>query len=294
LCADDVFLANASRQRLPEQTQLWNDHQNLYGLKVNPAKKEYLDSGTQTDDTINIDTKQLKKVTDFKYLCSTISVDGLKWLKWRQVTGVLCDRRMPIRLKAKIYRVVRPVALYGCECWPAAASHERALHAMEMRVLRWSLGLIRLDHVANIDIRTGLKVAPITEKMRQARLRWYGHVMRRDEQSVVRTALNIDPAVRRPRGLPKKRWLDRLNEDMRIVNIEPRPIFVEKSHQCAPCNGAGSTLGRRSSANANANNKGAKRSGAKTINSRLTELTAATKIRSRPLQNSNRKKHIDK
>jgi len=79
----------------------------------------------------------------------------------------------------------------------------------------------RLDHVTNLDIRTRLKVAPNPEKMRQARLRWYGHVMRRDEQSVVRTALNIDPADRRPRGRPKKRWLDRLNEDMRIVNIEP-------------------------------------------------------------------------
>jgi len=59
------------------------------------------------------------------------------WLKWRQVTGVLCDRRMPRRLTGQIYKtVVRPVALYGAECWPAAASHDKALHAMEMRMLR--------------------------------------------------------------------------------------------------------------------------------------------------------------
>jgi len=92
---------------------------------------------------------------------------------------------------------------------------------MEMRMLRWSLGLTRLDHVTNSDTRIRLKVAPITEKMRQARLRWFDHMMRRDEQSVVRTAFNIDPAGHRHRGQPKKRCLDRLNEDMRIVNIEP-------------------------------------------------------------------------
>jgi len=92
---------------------------------------------------------------------------------------------------------------------------------MEMRMLRWNLGLTRLDHVTNIDVRTQLKVAPITEKMRQARLRWYGHVMRRGEEAVVRTALRLEPAGRRPRGRPKKRWLDRINEDLRIVNLQP-------------------------------------------------------------------------
>jgi len=154
----------------------------LYGLKVNPAKAEYLESGTQTDGTVNIGGTQLKKV-DGDITPDVRARVIAAWLKWRQVTGVLCDRRMPIRLEAKIYRsVVRPVALFGCECWPAAASHERMLHAMKMRMLRWSLGLTRLDHVTNNDTRTRLKVAPITEKMRQARLRWYGHVMRRDEQ----------------------------------------------------------------------------------------------------------------
>ncbi|EYC43535.1 hypothetical protein Y032_0490g2378 [Ancylostoma ceylanicum] len=33
--------------------------------------------------------------------------------------GVMCDKKVPLKLKSKIYRtVVRPVALYGAECWP--------------------------------------------------------------------------------------------------------------------------------------------------------------------------------
>jgi len=123
---------------------------------------------------------------------------------WRQVTGVLCDRRMPRRLKGKIYKtVVRPVALYAAECWPAATNHEKALHAMEMRTLRCSLGLTRLDHATNIDVRDLLQVAPIKARMQEARLRWFGHVMRRGDELVVRTALRVNAAGQRPRVRPK-------------------------------------------------------------------------------------------
>ncbi|VDP26983.1 unnamed protein product [Heligmosomoides polygyrus] len=38
--------------------------------------------------------------------------------KWRPLTGVLCDKKIPERLESKIYRaVVRPVSIYGAECW---------------------------------------------------------------------------------------------------------------------------------------------------------------------------------
>ncbi|KAK6763179.1 hypothetical protein RB195_023769 [Necator americanus] len=52
------------------------------------------------------------------------------WMKWKMATGVLCDRKVPVRLKSKINKmVVRPVALYGCECWPTTKALERVLHA---------------------------------------------------------------------------------------------------------------------------------------------------------------------
>jgi hypothetical protein len=41
------------------------------------------------------------------------------WLKWRQTSGVLCDPRVPLKLKGKLYRTtIRPVMLYGAECEP--------------------------------------------------------------------------------------------------------------------------------------------------------------------------------
>ena len=39
------------------------------------------------------------------------------WLKWRQASGILCDKRVPQKLKGKFYRTaIRPVMLYGAEC----------------------------------------------------------------------------------------------------------------------------------------------------------------------------------
>jgi len=34
------------------------------------------------------------------------------WKKWKELSGVLCDRRMPVAVKGKIYRtMVRPVLI---------------------------------------------------------------------------------------------------------------------------------------------------------------------------------------
>ena len=46
------------------------------------------------------------------------------WLKWRQASGVLCDRRVPQKLKGKFYRTtIRLAMLYGTECWPTKRRH---------------------------------------------------------------------------------------------------------------------------------------------------------------------------
>ena len=37
-------------------------------------------------------------------------------MSWKRVSGVLCDRKLSVKIKGKIYKsVVRPTMLYGME-----------------------------------------------------------------------------------------------------------------------------------------------------------------------------------
>ena len=54
----------------------------------------------------------------------------------------------------------------------------------------------------------------VSKKIQEARLRWYGHVMRSSDGSVAREALNMEVMGRRRRGRPKTRWRDRLAVDV--------------------------------------------------------------------------------
>ena len=51
-------------------------------------------------------------------------------------------------------------------------------------------------------------------------LRWFGHVKRRDESSILRTALELEVEGRRPVGRPKKTWSMAVEENMRKLNTE--------------------------------------------------------------------------
>jgi len=71
---------------------------------------------------------EVSEIESFKYLGFFVQHNGgfdedLKhriicgWVKWREASGVLCDMRIPVRLKGKFYKnVMRPTMLYGSEC----------------------------------------------------------------------------------------------------------------------------------------------------------------------------------
>ena len=58
----------------------------------------------------------------------------------------------------------------------------------------------------------------ITKKVQERRLTtWYGHVMRREEQFIGRRAMvmKVQGRGRRKRGIPKRRWLDKVKNDIK-------------------------------------------------------------------------------
>ena len=90
----------------------------------------------------------------------------------------------------------------------------------EIRMIRWMCGFTRLDRIRNVVIRSLARVTPIEEKLRETRLRWFGHVKRRSMDAPVRRCKRIvPPGGKRGRGRPKKCLEEVVREDLRVTGL---------------------------------------------------------------------------
>src|SRR5512141_2443813 len=110
LFADDVVLVDDSRTGVNRKLELWRQTLESKGFRLSRTKTEYMMCGFSTtsceeeDGGIDEDVNHRIKAG---------------WMKWRQASGILCDKRVPQKLKGKFYRTaVRPAMLYGAKCWP--------------------------------------------------------------------------------------------------------------------------------------------------------------------------------
>ena len=76
------------------------------------------------------------------------------------------------------------------------------------------------DKIRNEYVRGTAKTAKLGDKLRNARLCWYGHVKRREEGYVGRRIMEMAVPSRRKRGRPRKRWMDLAREDLERVGAK--------------------------------------------------------------------------
>ncbi|XP_068219278.1 uncharacterized protein [Palaemon carinicauda] len=67
-------------------------------------------------------------------------------------------------------------------------------------------------------------VRELSDKIKESRLRWYGHVMRRDEQYIGRRVMEME--VPRRRRKPKQRWMDCIKDDLRSKGLTGDEVNV--------------------------------------------------------------------
>ena len=81
--------------------------------KIINIKTEYLCiNGGNDDETVKMEDTKVPRVKEFKYLGSTVQESGsckrkvkkrvqAGWNGWRRVSEVICDKRLPARVKGK-------------------------------------------------------------------------------------------------------------------------------------------------------------------------------------------------
>ena len=76
--------------------------------------------------------------------------------------------------------------VYGLQIVAVTKKQVEEMEIAEMKMLGFAVGVTRKDKIRNEYIRGTVKVKRLEMKMKVDRLRWYGHVMRRDQEYVGR------------------------------------------------------------------------------------------------------------
>jgi hypothetical protein len=156
LFADDVGLVDETRTWVNGKLELWNDALESKGFRISRTKTKYMmcdfSMTGHEGGVVSLDGQVVAKKETFKYLGSMLQKDGdidedvrhrisVGWLKWRQASGVLCDKKVPQKLRGKFYRMtIHLTMLYGAECLPIKRRHVQQLSVVEMCMLRWICG----------------------------------------------------------------------------------------------------------------------------------------------------------
>ena len=93
------------------------------------------------------------------------------------------------------------------------------MEVAELKMLRFSLGVTRMDKIRNEFIRGTAQVGKFGDKTRKARLRWYGHLRRKDDVYIGRRMLRMELPGKRKRGRPNRRFMDVVKEDVAEVEV---------------------------------------------------------------------------
>ena len=216
-----LVLSGGREVDMTEYMDTWRKSLEERRIRVSRPTTQYMDFNFVQNqqgkrEPVKMLGEELERVTHFKYLGTSMEEEGgmeteittrvgAGWKNWMKCRGVMCDIRMPVKLKVKVYKtVIRPAMLYGAETWATTKRQEKRIEVTEMRMLRWMCGVTRKYTIRNEHIR-GTRVAQASKKITERRLNWYGHVMRRDVEHILRNVLREDIPGKRKRGRPKTR-----------------------------------------------------------------------------------------
>jgi len=108
--------------------------------------------------------------------------------------------------------------LHGNETWPVRKENVVALQRAETRMVRWMCSIKLKDRFPSKELRERLGIDDTALVLQQNRQRWYGHVLRKDDDWV-KKCMEYEEEGPRPRGRPKRTWREVIREDCQACKL---------------------------------------------------------------------------
>ena len=93
--------------------------------------------------------------------------------------------------------------------------------------LRWMSGVTKSDRIRNERIKGTTKVGELSKKVQESRLKWYGHVLRSEDEYVGKRVMGMEVPGKRRRGRPKRRWLDSIKNDLSERELSGEEVLLK-------------------------------------------------------------------
>ena len=128
---------------------------------------------------------------------------------------------------------MQSVMMCASETWAVRVEEEQRMERNENVMLRWMCGVTLRDMVPTVELRRRFGVEGVVEIMRRGRLRWFGHVERKEADDWVSACKNFEVAGSRGRGRPRMTWRARLDGDMKDMGLRPGMAMDRDKWRCS-------------------------------------------------------------
>ena len=209
------------------------------GLRINEQKTKLMIVGGSESvvhnigQNITIGECNFEVVNEFTYLSSLMTPQndyGREIQKRIQLANrcfyglrkQLRSNQLTKKTKFAIYKtLIRPVLVYGSETWVTTKKEENSLMVFERKILRTICGATfengSYRRRYNFELDKMFNSPSLINVIKTNRLRYAGHMSRRDSDSPSKVLFGSRPEGRRKVGRPKGRWSDAVTSDAMVL-----------------------------------------------------------------------------
>ncbi|XP_062814690.1 leucine-rich repeat-containing protein 4C isoform X2 [Anolis carolinensis] len=240
--ADDTTLMAESEEELKSLITKVKEESAKAGLQLNIKKTKIM--ATTPIDNWQIEGENVEVVTDFIFLGAKITADAdcSQEIRWHLLLGrramanldkIVKSRDITLAMKVRIVKaMVFPIVTYGCESWTIRKAERRKIDGFELWCWRKILRVPWTARRSNQSIlQEIMPCCSLEGRILEAKLKYFGHIMRRQEKLEKITMLGKMEGKRK-RGRPRARWMDGILEMTGLTLKELGAVTANRELWC--------------------------------------------------------------